>query len=186
MKKLLTILLLCVFLLPITVNADRDLDGEIKLYSEDASVGSTIVFKYRAICGNECDEVISYDPNVLEYSSIDASFPRWESNIASKPNIKVIGNEPGTLKYDYTITKNEGIDNEVYSAETEILVKFKVLSIPSDGKIKLSATALDDNGKEISGLKNDLEIEVAKPEECNCPKCEKLIMNVIVQTKQNK
>ena len=172
MKKTLAILLLCFFMIPIAVNADRDLDGEVKLYSEGASVGSTLVFKYRAVCGNECDEVISYDPNVLEYSSIEASFPRWESNIASKPNVKVISDEPGILKYDYTITKNEGIENEVYSAETEILVKFKVKSIPSDGNIKITATALDDNGNEIAGLKNDLEIKAIKEEKCDCPKCE--------------
>lgn len=173
-KKLLIILLLCVFVLPLTVSADRDLDGEIKIYSEETSVGSTLVFKYRAVCGNECDEMLVYDSNVLEYLSVEASFTNWEAGSIATPSINVTSNEPGKLKYDYTVTKNEDYNGEFYSTSTEILVKFKVLSIPDDGIIKVEATALDNDGNPIEGLKNNLEIMAisTSSESSGCPECE--------------
>ena len=175
MKKIFIVLLLCFFMLPITVKADRDLDGEIKLYSEDTTVGSTVVFKYRAICGNECDEILTYDKDVLEYVSVSAKFQNWEMNTLGTPSVKVISNEPGTLKYDYTVTKTENNTDEYFSAETEILVKFKVKALPKNGKIQVTAAAMDDNGNPIEGLKNNLEIKAigTTSETCNCPNCPK-------------
>ena len=172
-QKVLSILLLLFLLIvPISVKADRDLDGEINLYSEGTTVGSTVVFKYRAICGNECDEVLKYDPNVLQFVSVETHFPNWEMSNIATPSVKVISNESGVLKYDYTLTKNSDIKEEVYNIDTEIIVKFNVLTVPTDGKIIIDSAPLDNNKNEIEGLRNVLEIKAFANGDCNCPKCE--------------
>ncbi len=175
MKKILYVLLISVMLLPLVVKADRDLDGQIVLYSENVSVGSTLVYKYRAVCGNECDEILTYNPDELDYVSISAEFPSWENNNLGEPQVKIIDNDPGTLKYDYTLNLKE---NNINYLETEITVKFIVKSIPANGTIELVRKSLDSDFNPIEGLTSILKITSANSEEdsdvtqCNCPKCD--------------
>ena len=128
MKKLF-IFLLVLFLLPIVVKADRDLNGEILLYSEQATENSTIVFRITVSCdSNTCDGMLKYDKNMLKYESIDYDFPDMEFYPDDLANINIISNDNGVLKYNFDLNNNE-YDNLLNKyTKTTINVRFKIIS----------------------------------------------------------
>lgn len=156
MKKIFSILLVSVFLLPLVVKADRDLNGEILLYSEQTTVGSTVVLKVTSICDNStCDGVLIYNKDVLEYTSIDYNYVGQDVG-PNNGSVKVVSNENGTLKYDFNDPDLEG-----HSSRTSIIAKFVVKSQPSNNQIDVVYAPVDKNFEIIEGLKVNKVINVS-------------------------
>jgi len=159
MKKniLLIILTLC-FLVPVGVNADMLPPIGITSYSHEVVVGSTVTYKISGIV-QEYEEIgitnlngkIIYDYSQLEYVDITVDFP--EIMEGELPPIDIeINSKNGVI--EYKVINEYGVDGRL-----DILVNFKVKSLPSTGNLKVQFTP-ENSSVLYEGTSIEIETEV--------------------------
>lgn len=136
MKRFKVLLVLLLLLIPyVNVNADMVPIGSWS-YANEATVGSTVTYVISGYLleygeGSNLNGKITYDTNQLQFLNIKLEDPTYIEGEAGLPEIKIMTNKNGTLEYKVVNELKE-------SARVDVLVTFKVKSVPTTGRLMIN------------------------------------------------